>query len=318
MPRMRRSAALLLLPLLLILSPASDVVRAQEGVGIPLGDPPAPMVKDTDLFCAGFIANSKLPTGFMIVGGEREGEINWFTTTNVVYLNYGQRDGASVGENLYVLRERGKYENPFTGKDVGRYVQELGIVRILSVQRSISIAEVVFSCEGMRIGDAIRPFDRYVVPPPREYVPLSRYDLPSGKLSGQIILSRNFRDYMAERDIVYLDIGDRRGVEVGQYFTVYRRPGIGEGLIGPDNVILRDDDDYESRIRSYGEYRYRNGDFSILKGKRDEDDVLEARKGLPRKVVGELCIIRVEEKSATAVITRVNQEVNVGDYVELQ
>jgi hypothetical protein len=29
-------------------------------------------------------------------------------------------------------------------------------------------------------------------------------------------------------------------------------------------------------------------------------------------------VIRVEEKSATAVITRVTQEVHIGDYVELQ
>ena len=319
MQRMRRSAALLMLPLLLFIPTASDVARAQEGDGIPLMNTGIEIVKDTDLLCAGFISNREITPDFIIIGGEKEGEVNEFTTSNIVYLNYGQKDGAAVGESLYALRQRGEYENPFTGKDAGHYVQELGVLKIIAVQHRVSIARVQYSCDTMRLGDNVRPFDRYVVPPPREYVPLNRYDLPSGKLSGQIILSRYQRDYLAPRDVVYLDIGKRTGVDVGQYYTVYRKPGPHEGLTPKPNIVLRDDDDFEDRMDGYDSRRFKNGDFSIITGPRKEIDVRkEDRKGLPRKVVGEIFIIRVEDKSATGVITRVTQEVNVGDYVEMQ
>ncbi len=319
MPRLRRYCALLLLPMLATLLPARDVVLAQEGSGIPTADPRAPIVHRTDLYCAGFISDRAITPEFYIIGGEKESDLNWFTTSNVVYLNYGAKNGASVGESLYVIREKGKYENPYTGKNLGKYFEELGLLRIIAVQRNVSIARVESSCNTMRLGDFVRPYVGYVSPAPREYQPLNRYDLPSGKLSGQIVLARDAREYLSERDIVYIDIGDKKGVKLGQYYTVYRNPGHAEGLVGYQfNPILEVDDDFPHRVPEYSDHRYKGPDFSTLKGKKDADDIIENRAGLPRKVVGEICIIRVEDKAATGVITRVTQEVNLGDYVELQ
>ena len=70
MPRSCRFAALLLLlsPLFLLLTPGT--ARAQEGVGIPAGDPPQPIVHRTDLSCTGFISKRKLSTDFQVIGGE--------------------------------------------------------------------------------------------------------------------------------------------------------------------------------------------------------------------------------------------------------
>jgi hypothetical protein len=319
MPLLRRLSTLLLLPMLITLLPARDVVRAQEGSGTPLGDPTAPIVRRTDLYCAGFITDRRVTPEFYIIGGENESDQDWYTTSNVVYLNYGAKNGASVGESLYVIREKGKYENPYTGKDLGRYFEELGILRLVAVQRNVSIARVESSCSTMRMGDLVRAYSGYVAPSPREYQPLNRYDLPSGKLSGQIVLSRENRNMMSERDIVYLDIGDKSGVKLGQYFTVYRDPGKHEGIVGLQfNPVTEIDDDFPNSIDEYRDDTYRGSDFSILRGKKRQDVVREDRVGLPRKVVGEICIIRVEGKSATAVITRVTQEVHIGDYVELQ
>jgi hypothetical protein len=47
----------------------------------------------------------------------------------------------------------------------------------------------------------------------------------------------------------------------------------------------------------------------------------ERRKGRPdfiRKVVGEMVILNVKERTATAVITRSAQEIHPGDWVEVQ
>ena len=319
MPRLRRYSALLPLLLLITLFPARDVVRAQQGSGIPLGESPTPITRGADLYCAGFISDRPVTPEFYIVGGEHESEQDWYTTSQVVYLNYGAKSGASVGESLYIIRQKGKYENPYTGRNLGWYFEELGILRLIAVQRNISIARIEVSCSSIRFGDLVRPYLGYVSPSPREYQPLNRYDMPTGKLSGQIVLARDGREMLAERDIVYLDIGDKEGVKLGQYYTVYRDAAKHDGPVGLQfNPILEVDDDFPHRVHDYSDERYKGPDYSILKGKKDQDDIIEDRVGLPRKVVGEIVILRVEEKTATALITRVAQEVFLGDYVELQ
>jgi hypothetical protein len=321
----RSAALLLLLPLLLTTLPTvGTVASAQDNGGISLGTPPGPSVRRTDLYCAGFVSDEPVHTEFRVIGGEKEDEIREFTTHNIVYLNYGAKHGATAGESLYVVRPRGELENPVTGKDVGYFHEELGIVRIIAVQRKVSTAEVVSSCDVIRIGDMIRPYDAYISPEPRAFQPLDRYGLPSGKLSGQIVLARNFRTFLGERDIVYIDVGRKKGVELGQYYTIYRKPGEEEGPVGPDDWHS-DDRLVENRVRDFDDRRMPRGDFSInaqLKtyeeNRHDLDHDEDDAGGLPRKVVGEIQIIRVEKGAATGIITRVTQEVNVGDYVELQ
>jgi hypothetical protein len=320
MLRSCRSAALLILSLSLIvaLPPGGGVALAQDGTGIPLRDSGQSLVRGRDLICAGFISKRRLTTDFKIVGGEKEDEIKEFTTSNIVYLNYGQRDGASVGESMYVIRPKGSYENPFTGRDIGYFHEEIGVIRIIAVQRKVSTARVETACDTMHMGDVVRPFDAYVAPDTRAFIPLNRYDLPTGKLSGQIILSRGHRDYLSERDIVYLDIGADQGVRVGQYYTVYREPGEVEGPVGPEDFT--DNDSLADRRDSgYSHDPYRGGDFSQMAEAENPNHIREEREGLPRKVTGEICIIRLEGRSATGIVTRVaGGEVNVGDYVELQ
>jgi hypothetical protein len=191
-------------------------------------------------------------------------------------------------------------------------------LRISAVQRDVSIAEVLEACDPIFVGDRVRPYDRFLSPTLREFQPLNRFDLPTGKLSGQIVLARNHRDYLGTNDVVYLDIGDDNGVKLGQYYTVYRKPGEEEGPVGGFNRVLRDDEDFEHRVEGFSDDRYRDSDFSVLRGRERPSKVIRERNGIPRKVVGEVCIIRVEKDSATAVVTRVAQEVNLGDYVELQ
>ena len=316
--RSRRFAALLLLPLFTVLLPAHRVVTAQEGTGVPLGDPRAPVVRRSDLYCAGFISNRLVSPKFLVIGGEMESNQHWFNPANVVYVDYGARNGASVGETLVVVREKGSFENPFTGKNLGHYYEETGTLRLLAVQRNVSTARVETACDGIRIGDNVRAFAGYVAPTPHEYVPLNRYDLPSGKLSGQIVLARYYREFLTANDICYIDIGNRDGVVLGQYFTVYHDPGTPEGILPFGNVATKVNPDFDRRSWGYQSDRYKGGEFSIQRGKDKEFDVIEDRVGLPRKVVGELMVIRIEEKTATCLVTRTTQEINIGDYAELQ
>jgi hypothetical protein len=47
-------------------------------------------------------------------------------------------------------------------------------------------------------------------------------------------------------------------------------------------------------------------------------DIKDDRPRMPRKIVGELVVLSVQQRTATAVITRIAQEVHTGDFVELQ
>ena len=71
MPRLRRFATLLLLPMLISLLPTSGV-RAQQGSGMPIEPNRAPIVHRTDLYCAGVISKREITPEFMVVGGEKE------------------------------------------------------------------------------------------------------------------------------------------------------------------------------------------------------------------------------------------------------
>ena len=46
--------------------------------------------------------------------------------------------------------------------------------------------------------------------------------------------------------------------------------------------------------------------------------IQRTRPALPRKMVGEMVILNVQQRTATAIITRVAQEVHTGDYVEVK
>jgi hypothetical protein len=47
-------------------------------------------------------------------------------------------------------------------------------------------------------------------------------------------------------------------------------------------------------------------------------EIKRHRPRVPRKVVGEMVILSVQTRTATAIITRVAQEIHTGDYVEVQ
>jgi hypothetical protein len=47
-------------------------------------------------------------------------------------------------------------------------------------------------------------------------------------------------------------------------------------------------------------------------------EVKRRRPPMPRKIVGEIVLLNVQARTATAVITRVAQEIHTGDFVEVK
>ncbi len=42
------------------------------------------------------------------------------------------------------------------------------------------------------------------------------------------------------------------------------------------------------------------------------------RPPMPRKIVGEIVVTDVQQRTATAIVTRVAEEIHTGDHIELQ
>jgi hypothetical protein len=144
------------------------------------------------------------------------------------------------------------------------------------------------------------------------------------------MMARDGRELLTRNDIVYIDLGSEDKVAPGDYLTIYRPLGTG--------TVTRVDNEENARGRSIGfsSDRFRGGGFST-QGQRAKDstalvdnegfyrfrpittkEIKRDRPKMPRKIVGEMVIIDVQTRTATAVITRVTSEVHTGDWVEIQ
>jgi hypothetical protein len=270
-----------------------------------------PVAKRADIYCTGFISELPPRTDLQIVGSEKENIKSLFSLGDVVYLNKGREAGLYPGALYYVIRPVGKVRHPFTKKKLGYFVRELGMVRVMEVQDRTATAEVAVSCDMITFGDSLRAFEAQTAPGLADEKPLPRYGEGSGGTTGQIVMSPMFHEFLATNRIVYIDLGHRQGIRPGETFTIFRRVNRREGI-----TKFRDDDVAAHGSGGFGSDRYRGGDIAIESTPRSIPDVLASRPVMPRKVLGEMVILKVENTASVAMITRSVAEVNVGDFVE--
>jgi hypothetical protein len=303
--------SLMLMAVLSVVSPIAVTGQQNQSGQQKQSTPANPVAKRSDLFCTGFISETEPRVGLQIVGAEKENSKRVFSQGDIVYLNQGRKNGIQSGAVYYVIRPLGEVRHPATKTRLGIFVRELGLLRVIEVQDQTSTAEITVSCDTIEMGDMVKPYEAMESPNARQSQPLPRYSESNGRTTGQIILSPNMREYLSANQVVLLDIGNRQGVQAGDYFTIFRPVGESEGVtkIAHDNVLQRRNGGFESD-------RYHGGDFSSLAPRVPEGEVLKTRPPMPRKVVGELVVLRVDNIAAVALITRTNCEVNIGDYVE--
>ena len=282
-----------------------------------------PVAAGNNLYCAGYIQKAPVNTSFEIVGANQERERYLFGQGDYVYVSRGASGGARVGDVYSVIRPRGQFSSRFSKKGrLGIYVQEVGTVEIVNVKPEVSVARVKTSCDNFLLGDLLQPVPTRVSPTFRQRPALDAFAEPSGKKTGRIVLARDAREALGREEIVYIDLGAEDNVQVGDYLTIFRPLGKG-GVVNsnqPESVSARDEG-FQSKA-------YRGGTFSNQaprkSGENAEGPIVtnrEARKRHPknlRKVVGEMVILNVKERTATALITRNAEEIHTGDMVEVQ
>ncbi len=276
-----------------------------------------------NVYCAGYIQNSPVNTNFEIVGADDEREQNVYAQGDLLYVNQGASNGIKVGDVYSVIRPRGKFGSHFSKKGkLGIYVQEVGAVEIIRVRNSISVARVKTSCDNFLLGDLLKPWENRVAPAYSQRPALDTLAESSGKAMGRIVLSRDARESLGREQIVYIDLGAEDSVQVGEYLTIYRPLEKGGVLNAkPDETASASDSDYGSNV-------YQGSPFSILASRKAGEnadgkvvttsDAKTRRPAGLRRVVGEMVILNVKERTATALIVRNAQEIHTGDWVEIQ
>jgi hypothetical protein len=301
-------------------------------VVLPEQHQPQQVIGKSGLYCAGFIRHQRLPEMPEIVGAEEEQEQRRFADGDVVYLNAGSAKGIKEGQTFQIIRPRGDVKGVHKKKVgfVGTYIQDIGQLQVFKVLEHISAAQITMSCDQVLLGDLLTTVPDREAPVQRAEANLDRFADPSGKQSGRLMMGKDNREMLTRNDVVYIDLGSEDQIKRGDYLTIYRPLGTGN-VTGVDN-----EESARSRSRGFQSDRYRGGGFSNQASRsKDETAFVDANgryryrpitskeiKGnrplMPRKIIGEMVVIDVQQRTATAVITRVAGEVHTGDWVEIQ
>ena len=299
---------------------------------MPATKAPAPVAGESRLFCAGHIRYQRFGYTPEIVGAEEEQEQRTYSDGDIVYLNAGSAQGLKEGQTYQIIRPRGDVKGVHRQKIgfLGTYVQDVGQLEIFKVRQETSAAKITFTCDTALLGDLIVELPVRESPLQRPDGNLDRFADPSGKQVGRLMMAKDNRELLTRNDIVYIDLGGEDNVKRGDYLTIWRPLGTGN--------ITRNDNEEMARNRATGfqSDRYRGGGFSNQGSRaKDETSVVDAdgryryrpitsrevkkdRPDMPRKIVGEMVILEVQSRTATAIITRVASEVHTGDWVEIQ
>jgi hypothetical protein len=264
-----------------------------------------------DIYCAGFVNRQILPDSNFVAGGLDTPETTKFVKDDTVFM---QGSGYTTGAEYTIIRELrdiNEYEM-FPGqrklmKATGQPYEEVGRVRIIDTRSKAAVAQVVYACDPINPGDTAIPFAEK---PMVLFHPPVRFDrfLPTGsKVSGRIVMARDFDSELGTGQKVYLNLGTNQGVKVGDYFRAVR--SYEADLHDPvDSLSFKAalSEDTQKKQASVDPNFFTKGNGAIIHV-----------RDLPRRAVGEIVVIGTTPTTATGMIVFANEDVHAGDGVEL-
>ncbi|HKM80415.1 MAG TPA: hypothetical protein VJY15_05575 [Candidatus Acidoferrum sp.] len=277
------------------------------------GNPPSQVVSSTQavgaqtspdfsaVHCAGFISGEKVPDEMRLISGEQSNIKNVFANRDYVYINKGSNQGVRLGDRFSAVRPA---PNPlpvkwFKWQDqllraMGTIYSDTGQLVVVNVQPNVSTARVTFACNYLQRGDILRPMEEYPSPPYKPAEKFDRFAPVSGKSVGMLVMGQDFTQNFAQDSVVFVNLGANQGVKVGDYLRIFRYQG-----------------SRAETIPSTPDFQYKLLGFGSTPQKYEWND-------LPREVLGEGIVIRVDHNSSTMFITYTSNATFAGDYVEIE
>jgi len=280
------------------------------------------VVAGANFYCAGYLQSAPVDTSIEVVGAENEKDQNFYAQGDFLYISAGSGSGVKVGDMFSIFRPRGKFKSKFSKKKLGIYIEEIGGVEVVRVRNEVAVAVVKNSCSVILLGDLLKRMPKRESPKFKQRPATERFTSSSSSVSGRIVLAKDGRELIGREQIVYVDLGREDNVKAGDYLTVFRPLGTGNTF---KKVLTESMDNKEGGFESS---RYRGGRYSNQAprkaGSKADGRIVSSEnaksrrpKGL-RRVVGELVVLKVSEKTATAVVVRTASEIHTGDHVEVQ
>ena len=292
---------------------AADSTTPEGTIATSISFPIQRVLKPTyaDVTCAGFLSRQTLPDANYVAGGLDTPQTTKFATGEMVYLRGSGYSAGAQYEIIRALRDVNEYER-FPGqrkmlKATGQPYEEVGRVRVIDTRSKMAVAQVEYSCEPINPGDTAIPFAEK---PMVDFHPPLRFDrfLPTGsKVSGRIVMGKDFDSEFGTGQKVYINVGANQGVKVGDYFRAVRR--YEEDLKNPvDSLSFKAaiSEDTQKKQPSFDPGMYEKGNGPVIHV-----------RDLPRRAVGEIVVIGTTPTTATGMIVFAMEDVHAGDGVEL-
>jgi hypothetical protein len=186
-----------------------------------------------------------------------------------------------------------KWQDKLTNA-MGSHYSDLGELTVIKTEPNVAIAKVSLSCEFMQRGDIVVP---YAERPAGPFKDPSTFDFlapSSGKPKAMVVQGKTSAQMSGRWNTVFVNLGTKQGVKVGDYFRMFRYQGTYAETIPVQK-------NYQDRMYGFGSSPKRYG-----------------WNDLPREVLGEGIVLNVSQNAATVMITTSRNEIYAGDYVELE
>src|SRR5580704_5329559 len=175
-----------------------------------------------DVYCAGFINRQSLPDANFVAGGLQTPTTTKFEKDDLVYLQGTGYNAGAEYEIVRALKDINEYEL-FPGqakllKATGQPYEEVGRVRIIDTRSRTAVAQVEYSCDPINPGDTAIPFTEKSMVAFHPPIRFDRFLPTSSKVSGRIVMARDFDSELGTGQKVYFNVGSNQGVKVGDYF----------------------------------------------------------------------------------------------------
>ena len=273
-----------------------------------------PLTTQRDIYCSGMVTTDSVPRSAQLVSGEQSQYRITFDEGDYVYINRGGNKGVKVGDVFSVMRPINDVTNPMFEplslnydydepwfqsqgrllRSMGQMWEDEGRIKVAVVYPNTSVAQITNSCEFMQRGDIIEPFEERPVPQLKPEANFDRFAPPSGNKKGVVVIGKNFKSVSGTNDIVYVNLGSKQGLKVGDYVRVFRYQENGDSTTFQTPNMGTD-------VWGFGTA---SGHYS--------------GKDLPREVLGEGIVLRATPNASTVLITFSLREIYDGDYCEIE
>jgi hypothetical protein len=267
-----------------------------------------------DLYCAGFINKQRLPNANFVQGGLESPASTKFENGEILFLAGRGYEVGALYSIVRELRDSNEYEN-YAGQKkaiaaAGHPYGEIGRVRVLDTRSHGAIGQVVFNCDPINPGDIAVPFVEK--PAIAFHAPghFDRFAPANNKLTGRILLSKDFDGVIGTGMKIYMNMGANQGVKAGDYYRVTR--SYTATLKDPVEALSFKSQTSEDTQKNPPTFE---GNF-LNRGAWGNGPNIHVAD-FPRRAVGEVVILTATPTTSTGMVVFSFEPVLAGDNVEL-